>query len=271
MELSKMKVTLITGASGGIGKAFARKLAAEKHNLLLVARSRGKLDVLCKELIEEHHITAQYIALDLITKDADQIIFEETEKRDLTVDCLVNNAGVGSAGDFIDLDLHKELDIISLNISFLTSLTFRYLKQMRERNSGTIINIGSMASFQPTPFQAVYAASKAFVRSFTEALVAENKPFKINILLLCPGLTETNFFQGGEMSIQDKKTLAGNISFQSPEEVVEEGLTALRKHKTSIISGSKNRLLISMGYLFPNSMLSNIMANKFRSHFQPKK
>jgi short-subunit dehydrogenase len=189
-----MKVTLITGASSGIGEAFARRLAAEGHNLLLVARSEDKLRRLCDELKARHKVTAHFVAVDLIDFEADERLFRETEKYGLEVDFLINNAGFGSGGDFATLDLERELEMINLNICTLVALTHRFLKQMRERRSGTIINVSSAAGFQPLPFMATYAATKAFVTSFTEAIAEENRPFGIQILALCPGSTKTNFF-----------------------------------------------------------------------------
>src|SRR5215203_1491276 len=174
-----MKFTLITGASGGIGEAFARKLAAEKHNLVLVARTEDKLHQLCDELMLKHGITAHYVALDLTGFEADKKLFEETERHGFEVDWLVNNAGFGSMGDFAELDLERELEMVSLNIMALVALTHRYLEKMRQRKSGVIINVSSTASFQAIPFMATYAATKAFVTSFSEAVAEENRPFNI--------------------------------------------------------------------------------------------
>src|SRR5215468_1002967 len=136
-----MKVTLITGASSGIGEAFARRLAADEHDLILVARSENKLHELCDELMLKHKIMAHYVALDLLEEDADERLLEETKKHGFEVHWLINNAGFGSMGDFVDLDLEKELDIIRLNISALVALTHRFLPQMRQRRHGTIINV----------------------------------------------------------------------------------------------------------------------------------
>ncbi|MDQ2747508.1 MAG: SDR family oxidoreductase, partial [Acidobacteriota bacterium] len=187
-----MKATLITGASGGIGEAFARRLAAEKHNLVLVARSENKLHALCDELMMRHQITAHYVALDLTDPQADQKLFDETEKAAFEIEWLINNAGFGSMGDFVRLDLEKEVGMIDLNVRSLVALTHRYLEKMRERKSGVIINVASTASFQPIPFMATYAATKAFVTSFSEAINEENRPYNIVVTALCPGPTDTN-------------------------------------------------------------------------------
>ncbi len=132
-----MKAILITGASGGIGEAFARRLAAEKHNLVLVARSEDKLHRICDELMLKHKITAHYVAIDLIDFEADKRLFDETEKHNLEIDWLINNAGFGSMGDFARLELESELEMIGLNVMSLVALTHRYLQKMRERNGGT--------------------------------------------------------------------------------------------------------------------------------------
>lgn len=269
-QQNSMKVTLITGASGGIGEAFARRLAAERHNLLLIARSENKLRVLCDELMREHKITAQYIAIDLVSPDADRIIFEETEKRDLEVDFLINNAGIGSAGDFSSLELKSELEMITLNISALVALTHRFIQKMRYKKGGTIINVASLAAFQPCPYMAAYAASKVFVRSFTEAIAEENRPYNIRIVLLCPGATETNFFDAANVGGSDKNTLVGT-SLETPEMVVESAMRGLSGSKTIIISGFKNLMMARMGYLVPNSFITKTLAKSFRPTFERNK
>jgi len=261
-----MEVSLITGASSGIGEAFAHRLAGEKHNLLLIARNEEKLSTLCKDLIQKYNIKAQYIAIDLSKPDTTKIVFEETEKRNLQVNWLINNAGIGTAGNFTKLNLQEELNIIQLNLSSLVALTHNYLQKMKERNSGAVINVGSVASFQPVPFQATYAASKAFVKSFTEALVAENSHFKIKIMLLCPGLTETKFYRN--MTADDKSTLSRGFKFQTPDMVVDEAMKGIAKNKKQVVSGFKNRMLIRTSYLFPNSLIAKIAAKNFRSNFQ---
>ncbi|HEY3581412.1 MAG TPA: SDR family oxidoreductase, partial [Pyrinomonadaceae bacterium] len=179
-----MNTTLITGASSGIGAAFARKLARRGRNVLLVARSEDKLIALCNEIGRASGIRAQYVAMDLTEADAAARLLEETRKRELVIDMLINNAGFGSMGDFAKLDLATELEIIDLNVKSLVDLTYRFLGPMRERRQGTIINVASTASFQGVPFMATYAATKAFVLSFSEALSEENRPYGIRVLAL---------------------------------------------------------------------------------------
>ena len=264
-----MKVTLITGASSGIGEAFARRLAEEKHNLVLVARSEKKLHELCDELMLQHGITAHYVAIDLIDFEADQRLFEETEKHGMEVEWLINNAGFGSLGDFAELDLERELEMLNLNISALVALTHRYLQKMRMRKSGVIINVASTASFQPIPFMATYAASKAFVRSFSEAVAEENRPYGITISALCPGPTETNFFSASRINAKVKGVM-GQKGMQSSEEVVEEALTAVKKGKSQVVSGWKNFFLAGSVNLVPNFLITRTIANVLRSKVNKK-
>ncbi len=261
-----MKVTLITGASSGIGEEFARRLAAKKHNLVLVARSAEKLHTLCDELTAKHGITAHYVAIDLISEDADSRLFEETEELGMEVDWLINNAGFGSMGDFVKLDLERELEIVNLNISALVALTHRYLAKMRERKSGTIVNVSSAAGFQPVPFMATYAATKAFVTSFSEAVAEENRPFGISVMALCPGPTETNFFEASE--IDDATILKGR---QSVEEVVDTALNAIDRGRSKIVSGWVNYLGAIMGSFVPNALITRVVAKTLRPKFQGDK
>ena len=261
-----MKVTLITGASSGIGEAFARRLAAEKHDLVLVARSEKALHELCDELMLQHKITAHYVVLDLIKPGADLELFEETERHGFEVDWLINNAGFGSAGDFVELDPDRELEMIELNVRSLVAITHRYLKKMRERRRGVIINVSSTASFQPIPFMATYAATKAFVTSFSEAIAEENRPFGVQVLALCPGSTKTNFFKAAKMDrpIQVKGQ-------QTVDDVIETAMRAVRGGHTKAISGFANWLGAMLGGYFPTSLTSRVMAKALRPRYQKEK
>jgi uncharacterized protein len=258
-----MKVTLITGASSGIGESFARRLAADDHDLVLVARSENKLHELCDELMLEHKVMAHYVALDLLEDGADEKLLDETTKHNFEVDWLINNAGFGSMGDFTSLDLEKELDIIRLNVSSLVALTHRFLPQMRERRRGTVINVSSSAGFQPIPFMATYAATKAFVTSFTEAIAEENRPFGIRIMALCPGATRTNFFAASD--IKEPLKVKGE---QLPEDVVDAALNGLRKGKGTVISGWANYIGSMLGKHVPDSVSTRLVARALRPKYQ---
>jgi short-subunit dehydrogenase len=202
-----MNTTLITGASSGIGAAFARKLAKRGRNVLLVARSEEKLIALCNEIGRVSGIRAQHVVMDLTEPDAAARLLEETRKRELLIDMLINNAGFGSMGDFTRLELETELEMIDLNVRSLVDLTYKFLLPMRERRQGTIINVASTAAFQAVPFMATYAATKAFVLSFSEALAEENAKHGIRVLALCPGVTDTNFFAASKIDRPPMRTV----------------------------------------------------------------
>lgn len=258
-----MKVTLITGASSGIGEAFARRLAADGHDLVLVARSEKALHELCDELMLKHKITAHYVVLDLSEADSVYKLLAETTRHEMEVDWLINNAGFGSVGDFSKLDHDRELEMIDLNIRALVSLTHIYLGPMRERGHGTIINVSSAAGFQPIPFMATYAATKAFVSSFSEAIAEENRPLGVRVLTLCPGSTKTNFFAASNIDrpIQVKGQ-------QTVEQVVETALKALRKGKVKVVSGLANSVGAILGTHVPHKLSSRAVARALRSKYQ---
>jgi uncharacterized protein len=254
-----MNTTLITGASSGIGEVFARKLAARGHNLLLVARSEDKLITLCNELGRIKSTHAQYVAMDLSERDAPARLFAETQKRGLEVDLLINNAGFGSMGDFAKLDLAPELSMIDLNVRSLVELTNRFLAPMRERKGGAIINVASTAGFQPVPFMATYAATKAFVLSFSEALWEENRPHGVKVMALCPGVTDTNFFEASRMQRPPARTS------QTADAVVDVALRALARGKSSVISGWTNLFMVETERLVPRSIVLRIAGTMLRS------
>ena len=253
-----MNTTLITGASSGIGEVFARKLAARGHNLLLVARSEDKLINLCNELGRVKSTHVQYVAMDLSERDAPPRLFEETRKRGLEIDFLVNNAGFGSMGDFAKLDSERELDMIDLNVRSLVELTHRFLVPMRERKRGSIINVASTAGFQAVPFMATYAATKAFVLSFTEALAEENRPLGVKLMALCPGVTDTNFFDAAKIQRPPARVV------QTPEAVVDVALRGLARGKSSIISGWTNFMMVESERLVPRSLVARIAGTMLR-------
>jgi uncharacterized protein len=260
-----MKHTLITGASSGIGEVFARRLAGEKHNLVLVARSEGKLRDLSEELAKKHDVDVRFFAVDLIEHDADAEVYNFTTRENLQIDWLINNAGFGSGGDFATLDLDKELKIVDLNIRALVGLTHRYLQGMRERKSGTIINVSSAAGFQPLPFMATYAATKSFVTAFTEAIAEENRSFGVHVMALCPGSTKTNFFDasGIDRPVQVKGQ-------ETAEDVVETAMNAVSRGKTKVVSGWTNFIAASASNLVPNALITRVVGKALRSRYQAK-
>src|ERR1051325_3403836 len=257
-----MNTTLITGASSGIGAAFARKLAARGRNVFLVARSEDKLIALCNELGRLTSIRAQYLPLDLQQPDAGPQLLEETNKRGLEIEMLINNAGFGSMGDFVKLDLDRELEILQLNVRSLVELTHRFLGPMRERKRGTIINVASTAGFQAVPYMATYAATKAFVLSFSESLWEENRSHGVHVMALCPGVTETNFVEAAGIERPPMRLS------QSPEEVVETALRALNRKKGTVISGWANFFQVEAERIVPRSLVTKVAGKALRTRFE---
>lgn len=253
-----MKATLITGASSGIGEAFARALAARGDNLLLVARSEDKLISLCNELGRAHGVGCQQFAVDLSEEGAGGLLFAEAVGRGLEVETLVNNAGFGSMGEFASLDLHRELNMIELNVRALVELTHLFLAPMRERKRGSIINVASTAAFQPVPFMATYAATKAFVLSFSEALWEENRALGVRVLALCPGVTETNFFAAGKMERPPFR------ASQTPEQVVATALRALEHGRSHVVSGWFNYAQTEAQRLVSRSFVARFIGRTMR-------
>ncbi|MEZ2301986.1 MAG: SDR family NAD(P)-dependent oxidoreductase [Microcoleus sp.] len=257
-----MPTALITGASSGIGAAFATELAQDQHNLILVARSADKLHQLAATLQEKFHIRAEVIVQDLTEHGAGTKVFEAVNQTDLTVDLLVNNAGFGDYGVFADRPLDKQLAMVQLNILALVELSHLFLQQMRQKKSGSIINVASIAAFQPMPYLSIYAATKAFVLSFTESLWAENKDLGIRVLCLCPGPTESDFFAVAEFP----KSLASSSGQKlvSAEEVVRDALKALDKNESNVVTGGvPNQIIVNMPRFMPRELLVKSVAKLF--------
>ncbi|HXJ20195.1 MAG TPA: SDR family oxidoreductase [Polyangia bacterium] len=187
------KTALITGASAGLGRELAQLFAADKHDVVLVARRRDQLEELATRLGTEQGVTASVIPADLADPASPARIVEELGRRNLTVDFLINNAGFGSTGRFVDRDLERELAMVQVNVTALVHLTGLLLPGMVARGSGRILNMGSTAGFQPGPFMATYYATKGFVNSWTEALAYELRGTGVTATVVCPGATDTEF------------------------------------------------------------------------------
>lgn len=257
-----MPTALITGASSGIGAAFATELAQSQHNLILVARSADKLHQLAATLQQKFNIRAEVIVQDLTEPGAVAKVFEAVNQTDLTVDLLVNNAGFGDYGVFADRPLDKQLAMVQLNILALVELSHLFLQPMRRNKSGSIINVASIAAFQPMPYLSIYAATKAFVLSFTESLWAENKDLGIRVLCLCPGPTESDFFAVAEFP----KSLASSSGQKliPAEEVVRDALKALDKNESNVVTGGiPNQIIVNMPRFMPRELLVKSIAKLF--------
>ncbi len=229
---------LVTGASSGIGASFAKTLAARGRNLVLVARSQDKLDRLKTELSSKPGLRIEVIVQDLSVPHSASQLASLLSERGIEIDLLINNAGFGAQGEFWELPLERQTEMLRLNIGALTELTYFLLPGMLARKSGGIINVSSTASIQPVPYLATYAATKAYVTSFSMALAEEVRSYGIKVLALCPGSTDTGFFAAGQFT-------EGNFgSKQSPDEVAEAGLRALDAGKTMTVTRIDNRIMV---------------------------
>lgn len=256
-----MNATLITGASGGIGEEFARRLARDEHNLVLVARSADRLNALADELARAHGIQAHAVPLDLTDERAPRILFDETTRRGLDINLLINNAGFGSLGEFTKFDPARDEEMIRLNITALVTLTHLYIRPMRARGSGAIINVASTAAFQPVPFMATYAATKAFVLSFSEALAEENRTTGVRVMALCPGATDTNFFAAA------RGTRPPMRAVQTSAQVVETAMRAIERGEASVISGWINVLVAQSSRILPRFLVRRVAGKIMRDTY----
>ena len=259
-----MTTTLITGASSGIGEAFADALAEQGNDLILVARSRDKLDAIAHRLQSQHNIRVEVIVQDLTQADGSSNVFQKVEHLGMTVDVLINNAGFGDYGPFKESDRTKQLDMIRLNILALTDLTHQFLPSMVARQSGHIINVASIAAFQPMPYLSVYAATKAFVLSFSEALWAEVKKDGVKVFALCPGPTDTKFAQVANFS----DTMNGQSPpMMSSEAVVKEALQAMDSNIPNIVNGNLfNQIIVNLSRFMPRAGMVDFLEKQFRSN-----
>lgn len=237
---------LITGASSGIGRELAKLFAADRSDLILVARSRDKLNQLAAELRQAHGVDVRVIVQDLAASSAAADVCNEIAQAGLTVDVLVNNAGFGEMDHFERIPLERHVSMLQLNVVTLTELTRRLLPGMLERRRGRILNLGSTAAFQPGPHAAVYYASKAYVLSFSEALTEELKGTGVTVTCLCPGPTKTGF---GKQAHMDSTILFKHAMDVQP--VAQAGYRALRKGRALVVPGWFNRYITLNSKLGP--------------------
>jgi short-subunit dehydrogenase len=245
-------VALVTGASTGIGEEFARQLAARGNDLVLVARDRARLDALAKELAEARGAHAEVLAADL-TNDEQLAAVEERARN---VDVLVNNAGYGSFGNFYELDLAVEVREVQLNVLALMRLTHAAAAAMAARGNGGILNVSSLAGFQPGPMNATYSATKAFVTSFTEAVHEEMKGTGVSVSVLCPGFTHTEFQERANAPASG----VPGFMWQNAPEVAAAGLDGLARNKAVIIPGSVNKVLGTFSNMTPDAVTRRVSA-----------
>ena len=231
---------LITGASGGIGHELAGVFAEQGFDLIVVARREDRLTELAARLEGDHGTKVTVLAADLLEESAARGLYDAVADRKLEVDVLVNNAGVLDLGAFVEIDLEAHMRLIQLNVATLTALTHLWLGPMLERGRGRILNVASVAGFQPVPSLAVYAAAKAFVLSFSEALSEEIRGSGVTVTALCPGLTRTEMFTRAEQS-REGFELPGFL-LSDAHEVAREGYAACMNGTVIAVPGALNRL-----------------------------
>jgi short-subunit dehydrogenase len=254
------ETVLITGASSGIGMGLAKLFAADGSDLVLVARREDRLNELAEELKSEHGIEVLVLPKDLSKKTSPKEIFNHLKKEKIEIDVLVNNAGFGSRGTVSELDTDLQVDMVQVNAAALTHLTSLFLPGIIERGQGGILNVGSLAGFQPGPNLAVYFATKAYVLSFTEALAEEISNPNIKVSCFAPGPVKTEF--GEKSDLED--SLLFKMSLMDLEPAVKAGYEGFRKGKTIVIPGLKQQIVPFLNRFTPRLIVRKI-AKKLNS------
>jgi len=235
----KGKTALVTGASSGLGAAFARDLAARGANLVITARRADNLHALARELRERHAVAVDVIALDLSVPGAAAELYALAEGAGRTIDVLINNAGGGIHQSFVDIPWDRIARQIQLNLTALTELTHVFTRAMLARGGGYVLNVSSVGAYSPSPTYATYSATKAFVRDFTEAVAYELRATPVRVCCLCPGLTRTEFHQAAGAN---DLPAAVRMTFMSAEDCAAIGLTALFGGRRNVIAGIVNKI-----------------------------
>jgi short-subunit dehydrogenase len=248
------ETVLITGASSGIGLELARCFAADGAALVLVARTREKLEALAARLREQHGVSVYVLTKDLAHPRAPDEIAEELTRNGIDVDVLVNNAGFGLGGTFAELELAAQMDMIQVNVASLVKLTGLLLPGMKQRRGGGVLNVGSTAAFQPGPNLAVYFATKSFVLSFSEALHEELAASGVSVTCLAPGPTATGFAERASL----EKSLLFRFNVQDAASVARAGHRAFRRGKALVIPGLLNKLTVFAVRLGPRALVRRI-------------
>ncbi len=255
MTKGASEAVIVTGASAGLGEVFSRRYAARGHALLLVARRRERLESLAEQLRSEHGVEVHVLPLDLSERDAAEEVLQTIDGLGWSVEVLINNAGFGQHADFVEIGVERNLGQVHVNVEALTHLCALFAPGMVERRRGRILNIASMASFQPGPRMAVYCATKAYVLSFSEALAHELAPHGVRVTASCPGATKTEFStvaRGG-----DQATIKGAVA--TAEEVVDEAIAASDEGRVVVIHGLQNQVMAMTGRFLPRSVVRRLV------------
>ncbi|MFD3583915.1 SDR family NAD(P)-dependent oxidoreductase [Streptomyces sp. NPDC058683] len=245
------KTALITGASSGIGAAFARELAARGCHCVLVARRKDRLDELAAELTHRHGVTVDVLPADLSLPDAATRIRAATDALGRQVDVLVNNAGFATYGRYDTIDPGLDHDVVMVNAAAVADLVHAYLPDMLERRAGVVVNVSSAGAFQPMPYQAVYAATKAFVQSFSEALWAETRGRGVRVTACCPSATDTEYFD--VLGNEDEARFGPK---RSPRSVVTAALRAVDRRRPLVVVGVPWKITAFTPRLLPRGLMA---------------
>ena len=256
MKRKVRKYALITGATSGFGFEFAKLFAGDHYDLILVARDQQQLHKVSAQLADQYKTEIRVICEDLFDPGAAERIYKQTQSWGISPDVLVNDAGQGEHGKFIEYDLDRDIDLIHLNVTSLVALTKLYLRDMVKRNEGKVLQVSSLLGKYPTPLMAVYSATKAFVLSFSEALINELKETNVTVTALLPGAADTDFFHkaGAVESVTYRET-----TLSDPGDVAKDGFDALMSGESRIISGLKNKVQSGMSNVLPDSALASTM------------
>lgn len=253
-------LALITGASGGIGEAIARQLAARHTDLILVARTEARLQALAAELRAQHGVRIHVIAQDLSAPGATDALWNQVQADGLHTDLLINNAGFADYGEFHTLSRDRQLEMIQVNVTVLTDLTHRFLPGMVQRGHGRVLNIASTAAFMPGPLMAVYYATKAYVLSFSEALNEELRGSGVHVTAACPGPVATGFQAAAQMEGSRLiATPAGQRALMTPDAVAAEAVGAMLRGQSVRVIGLTNRVQAFLPRLVPRALLPGLV------------
>ena len=246
------KTALVTGASSGFGREIAKLFAHDGYNLILVAQREGELQEVAQQLETDAGCETLVLSKDLSQPNAAQELYEAVQQHGWPVHALVNDAGVGEHGLFVDTDLERELAMIQLNVTSLVALTKLFVRDMVSRGEGRVLQLASTVSFMPVPKMSVYAATKAFVLSFSEALSYELKDTGVTMTALCPGASDTEFFSRADAE-------GANVTetpLSDPAEVARDGYEAMMKGETRVVSGAMNKVQVYLSSIVPDSLLN---------------
>lgn len=263
----KRKTVLITGATSGIGGEFAEIFAEMGYDLVIASRSVNKMEQLQEELRKKYSVSVQYLITDLSLKSGASNLYQAIKQRELDIDVLINNSGIGFYGDVAEINEDKILDMLQLNILSLTELTMKFAKDMKEKGSGYILNVASTAAYQPLPYMASYGGSKSYVLNFSEAIAKELEEYGVVVSCLSPGPTKTDFFKVAHV---DNGVKIFNFRMNA-RTVAQIGVDALFSKKISVIAGVFNFLLVTIERFLPRCIVACITKKMLKRRIEKSK